>query len=163
MKFIKEFKLDMVKRYLNGEAIPLFGNGSRHTCCKTVRTWVKLYHYHGEEGLSHRYHKHTIEEKRQAVIRFMDGESREDIAASLGISKSVLLQWSRLYLKGGLAGIELNHLSGRPPIMSTKKNPGRKTRAELERENEYLKAEVEYLKKLDALVQKRKVQRQKKK
>lgn len=163
MKFTKEFKLEMVKKYLNGEVIPSFGNGSRHTCRKTVRTWAKLYHYHGEEGLSHHYRKHTIEEKRQAVIRFMDGESRQDVAASLGISKSVLLQWSRLYLKGGLAGIELNHLSGRPPIMSTKKSPGRKTRAELERENEYLKAEVEYLKKLDALIQKGKVQRQKKK
>ena len=65
----------MVKKYLNGEVIPLFGNGSRHTVCKTVRSWVKLYQYHGEECLGHHYHKHTIEEKRQAVIRFMNGES----------------------------------------------------------------------------------------
>jgi transposase len=45
----------------------------------------------------------------------------------------------------------------------SKNTPGRKTRAELEKENKYLKAEVEYLKKLDALVQKRKVQQSKKK
>ena len=163
MKFTKEFKLEMIKKYLNGEVIPRFGDGSKHTCNKTVRTWVKLYQHHGEEGLSHHYKKHTIREKEDAVIRFMNGESREDIAASLGISRSVLLQWSRLYSKGGLSGIELNHLSGRPPIMSNKKNPGRKTRLELERENNALKAEVEYLKKLNALVQKRKVQQSKKK
>lgn len=162
MKFTKEFKLEMVKKYLNGEMIPMFGNGTRHNCSKTVRTWVKLYNYHGEEGLSHHYHKRTVMEKKNAVERFLAGESKQDIAASLGIAKSVLSKWTSLYAKGGVSGIELNHLSGRPPKMS-KKTPGRKTRAELEKENNYLKAEVEYLKKLDALVQKRKVQQSKKK
>ena len=162
MKFTKEFKLEMVKKYLNGEIIPKFGDGSKHTCSKTVRTWVKLYEYHGEEGLSHRYHKRTIKEKEYAVNRFLAGESKANVAASLGISKSVLSGWVSLYSKGGISSIELNHLSGRPPKMS-KNTPGRKTRAELEKENKYLKAEVEYLKKLDALVQKRKVQQSKKK
>lgn len=162
MKFAKEFKLEMVKKYLNGEMIQKFGDGSKHTCSKTVRMWVKLYEYHGEEGLNHRYHKRTIKEKEQAVERFLTGESKTDVAASLGINKSVLSKWVGLYSKGGTSGIELNHLSGRPPKMS-KSNPGRKTRTELEKENKYLKAEVEYLKKLDALVRKRKVQQPKKK
>lgn len=162
MKFTKEFKLEMVKKYLNGETIPRFGDGSKHNCSKTVRMWVKLYEYHGEEGLSHRYHKRSIKEKQRAVERFLAGESESDVAASLGIGKSVLSKWVSLYSKGGVPGIELNHLSGRPPKMS-KNNPGRKTRAELEKENKYLKAEVEYLKKLDALIRKRKVRQPKKK
>ena len=44
-----------------------------------------------------------------------------------------------------------------------KNTSGRKTRTELEKEKKYLKSEVEYLKKLEALVQKRKVQQLKKK
>ena len=162
MKFTKEFKLEMVKKYLNGEMIPKFGDGSKHTCSKTVRTWVKLYEYHGEEGLSHHYSKKTIKEKEHAVERFLAGESKADVAASLRISKSVLSEWVRLYSQGGISGIQLNYLSGRPQKMS-KNTPGRKTRAELEKENKYLKAEVEYLKKLDALVQKTKVRQSKKK
>lgn len=121
--------------------IPKFGDGSKHSCSKKVREWVKLYEYHGEEGLSLRYHKRTIKEKEHAVEMFLAGESKTDIAASLGISKSVLYKWVTLYSKGGISDIELNHLSGRTPKMS-KNNPGRKTRAELEKENKYLKAEV---------------------
>ena len=99
MKFTKKFKLKMVKKYLNGEMIPKFGDRSKHICSKTVRGWVKLYEYHGEEGLNHRCHKSTIKEKEDAVERFLAGESKTNVAAFLGISKSVLSKWISLYLR----------------------------------------------------------------
>lgn len=145
MKYSKEFKIQVVKKYLNGEFIDSFGDGNRRTVTKSIRKWVRLYEIHGEEGLSHRRRKKTIEEKRLAIEKVLNGESIKSVAYSLGVEHAVVSKWMKLYQQGGIKGIELSHNSGRPPNMK-RFATGRKSRAELEKENEYLKAEIAYLK-----------------
>lgn len=74
MKYTKDFKMGIVKKYLNGEYIPTFGDGSRHTCTKTIRKWARLYEYHGDEALGHRYNRFSIEheDKASAMIVLAD-------------------------------------------------------------------------------------------
>jgi transposase len=81
-------------------------------------------------------------------------------------TQSTIISWVRRYEQLGLDG--LNEQKGRPTTMKkdkpvSKKNAEPLTRLEeLERENLYLKAEVDFLKKLQALTQGKQTQQKKK-
>ena len=78
------------------------------------------------------------------------GSSEMDTALHFGLTdSSTIARWKKAFLEGKVEG--LNKHKGRPP-MSKKKNTEQKTvyEQELERENELLRLEVEYLKKLRA-------------
>ena len=73
--------------------------------------------------------------------------------------------WAKHYEEDGYNGL-IDKKKGRPSMRkkkSIKKDDSEKSREELLEELEYLRAENEYLKKLDALVQERKAQERKKK
>lgn len=90
--------------------------------------------------------------QREACIRF-------DIPA-----QSTVLNWQRDYEKSGILGLE-NKPKGRPKKMSDYKRKKRKSDKPLTREeellleNERLRAENDFLKKLDALTLKKNKQR----
>ena len=90
--------------------------------------------------------------QREACIRF-------DIAA-----QSTVLNWQRDYEKNGILGLE-NKPRGRPKIMNDYKRKKRKSDKPLTREeellleNEKLRAENDFLKKLDALTLKKNKQK----
>ena len=46
-KYSKEFKLDCVLKYLNGEYVETPPNTKRHTFTNKVGEWVRLYNLHG--------------------------------------------------------------------------------------------------------------------
>ena len=78
-----------------------------------------------------------------------------DLREAGGISR-----WERQYHEGGIEALKPRR-KGRPPNMSQPKQPPQSTpeptqdgrsREDLLKENEYLRAEVAYLKKLDALL-----------
>jgi transposase-like protein len=46
-KYSKEFKLNCVLRYLNGEYIETPPNTKRHTFTNKIGEWVRLYKLHG--------------------------------------------------------------------------------------------------------------------
>ena len=50
-KYSKEFKLDCVLRYLNGEYIETPPNTKRHTFTNKIGEWVRLYKLHGEKRI----------------------------------------------------------------------------------------------------------------
>jgi len=80
--------------------------------------------------------------------------TQKETAIKFGVGGSkVIGKWERRYLENGISGLEDKN-KGRKPRVQKPKPP--KTRLEeLEEENLNLRIEIDYLKKLDALVSER--------
>ncbi len=164
MRFTKEFKLECIRKYKTGEHIYDPGGCKHKTFIDKVRRWVRIYDSVGEVGLEHKKPKRTWQDKMDMIQRVLNGESIQSVALSNGIQEDLLSKWYKIYQESGIDGLKLDR-RGRPPKMAKKPKTSNepKTKEELEKELEYLRAENEYLKKLNALVQKRKGRQPKKK
>ena len=104
-------------------------------------------------------------EFKQNVVETMqrDHLSYRDAARQFGITdKDMVSNWERIYLEEGAAGLSvLRHRRATSPSIERKPKLGKKIEDDLAAENERLRAEVDYLKKLNALVDER-VRREKK-
>ena len=157
-KYDVAFKLTVVKAYLAGEgSYRMLADKFDIPNHSIVIKWVKKYETLGESGL-----KRKITDKTYSVQFKLDvlhykirtGESYQDVAIKFGVSEpSIIANWLRAWQKDGVGG--LSKPKGRPTM--SKKNNIQKNRGEkltkeqeLERENELLRAENAYLKKLQA-------------
>lgn len=170
-KYDERFKLKVVKQYLSGAA----GAGrvaQEHGLSRSVlQRWVSAYREHGRAGLSKKYSIYDARFKLDVLRRMWRDElSYNQVAALYDIRHPPRVGiWERQYHAGGLGALAPK-LRGRPKRMPTAKPPikpaaqGNDTRTveELRKENEYLRAEVAYLKKLDALIQAKKAAARKK-
>ena len=165
MRFTKEFKLECVRKHKAGEHIDDPGGCKHETFARMIRVWTRIYDALGEEGLEHRRREWSWQDKMALVQRVLGGESLTSVANSSGIQTDLLSKWHKIYKEHGIDGLKSSGKKGRPPKMPNKPKPenGPKTVDELERENEELRAENEYLKKLSALVQGRKGRQPRKK
>ena len=164
MKYTKEFKLNCIRKYKNGEFIENPPGVKRKLFKKQILIWVHIYDNLGEVGLDHNKPKLSAETIVELIERVESGESYSQVALSVGRQDDLLIKWHKIYLQDGIDGLK-SLKRGRKP-MTVKKPKNDKTKSEFEKlkeENEYLRAENEYLKKLNALVQKRKDQEPKKK
>ena len=108
-------------------------------------------------------------EKEQIINRvLLDGETVLSVSIDEGLlSNGILFNWIREYKNMGYNIVERKR--GRSPTIMKKPKISNKTETiqeeveRLKKENLYLKAELEYSKKLRAVVQARKNQQQKKK
>lgn len=164
MRFTKEFKLECIRKYKAGERIDDPGGCRHKTFWNTILEWVRIYDAMGEIGLEHKKPKRSWQDKLDMIERVLNGESIKSVANSNGMKCSLLSKWYKIYQKSGIDGLKSDR-RGRPSkTMKKPKTPNEpKTRNELEKELECLRAENEYLKKLNALVQKRKGRQPKKK
>ena len=130
---------------------------------------INLIDKHGVDILKKGKNKlHTKIEKQEAIDRVLiNGEPIWSVALDIGLlSKSMLNNWIKNYKEMGYNIVERKR--GRSLTMfkaiKGKENETDKEKIKrLEEENLYLKAELEYTKKLRAVVQARKNQQQKKK
>lgn len=131
---------------------------------------VKLIDIHGFDVLRTNKNKVYIKyEKQEAIDRVLiNNEPVWTVALDIGLPSDSLLQaWIKKYKEMGYNIVEQKR--GRSPTMikkpkNIKQNETDKEKIKrLEEENLYLKAELEYSKKLRAVVQARKNQQQKKK
>lgn len=127
-----------------------------------------LYENHGEDKLKHKFNKWTKTQKELAIKRVINGESINRVALDIGLtSNSLLSSWIKRYKENGYTIVERKR--GRPPMNKSSTNkkdnltPKQREIKDLEKRIKELEIENEYLKKLDALVQKRKAQQLKKK
>ena len=128
---------------------------------------INLIEKHGINSLriskNQKYSRKFKEIAIQRVLAYK--ESTNAIALDLGLSsKGMLLNWVKKYKENGYNIVERKR--GRSPTMikKPKKNETLEEKIKrLEEENLYLKAEIEYTKKLRAVVQARKSLQQKKK
>ncbi len=168
MRWTKEEKLRMVLEYKKNGFTPTVEGCSRKTMYGRILAWAKIYDTHGESGLEHRSRHWTYEDKTNAVQRVLDGESYHEVAHSLGMPGTTqIAAWHRKYLELGWDGLKLDGRGGKtrmgnkPAKPSESRSQAEET-VELRKRLEYLEAENAYLKKLAALVQRRKAREQRK-
>jgi len=133
-----------------------------------LRLWVRFYQTYGNSGLKPRMKRQYDPAFKLAVLEAIDKEllSLREACVRFNIpSESVIINWRKAYESKGQSGL-IPQAKGRPKQMKppikrkAKKSAQPLTREEeLLLENEYLKAENELLKKLQALVQTNKKQK----
>ena len=126
---------------------------------------VRLIDKHGKKILKRKNQKYSLEFKEKAVKRVVENkEPAKCVAIDIGLSSDGQLnRWVSYYKKNGY-----NMVKRKRGQSIMKKKPKKNESIEekvkrLEEENLYLKAELEYSKKLEAVVQARKNRQQKKK
>lgn len=151
-KYSYDLKLTVVREYQEGQLgiRPLakkHGIGSK----SVVHGWIKVYERFGAEGLKRKNKTYSVQ-FRLDVLSFMKrtGFSQTETALHFGITEpTIISSWKKAILKGKDEGLNIH--KGRPPMSKNNKTDIEMTyKQKLERENELLRLEVEYLKKLRA-------------
>ncbi|MGE7837625.1 helix-turn-helix domain-containing protein [Viridibacillus arvi] len=158
-KYSQSFKLKIVQEYLKGNlGYLLLAQKYGIPSSTPIKHWVRAYKAFGEEGLQRKTkHEEYPVQFKLDVLNFMKhtGASYQDTAIRFNMNHpSLIATWNSKCLKEGVEG--LKHAKGRPSM--SKKTKVTVTKAEkimsreeqLERENERLRLEVAYLKKLKA-------------
>jgi transposase len=158
-KYQTEFKLKVVKSFLAGEGGAKLLARQWSVPEEKIRTWVNHYRLHGIGGLRPKRSAYSAQFKLQ-VLSHQDREllSSRQVAAIYDIrNPNQVVVWRRAVDEGGVAALERKKQAHR--MKAEKPNPElqqdtdsvsshRVMRDEIER----LRAEVAYLKKLEALV-----------
>lgn len=157
MRYDLDFKMQVIAYYEQGHT-GLATSEKFKIDPKLVRTWVKQYQSGGIEAIKPKTNKakYSSEFKYKVITTMLkEGLSQSEVALTFNISSPALIShWHKAYRLHGMSGL-ISKPKGRV-VMSkpyiTDKPDDEKSLAELKRENEYLRAEVAYLKKLDALL-----------
>ena len=168
MKYSKEFKLECVMKYKNGEHINDPPGVKHRAFHDQILKWNKIFDSMGEKGFDHDKPTLSIKERIGLFVRVENGESYNAVACSVGIKDSLLSKWHKIYLQDGIEGLQ-SLKRGKPKMNNKPKveksldqmTPEEKNKYYEER-LEYLEAENAYLKKLRALVQSKQDQQRKK-
>lgn len=157
-KYSLSFKLKVVQHYLSGL------EGQKATAKRfgidhgAVRKWSSAWELHGEVGLAPRYSSYSPAFKESVILHMREHLlSARQVSAKFNIPAftSVCL-WEQLYDEGGLEALQ-NKRRGRKRMSEPTKEPFPKSTSSLLNKNEreeleLLRAEVAYLKKLQALL-----------
>lgn len=157
-KYSVELKLEVVLKYLNN-SISLGCLSDEYFICKSdILKWVSAYKAHGVDGLCNSNRTYSGDFK-VSVVEFMHKEkmSARKTAAYFNIaSYSTVCRWERIYLSEGKEALLSSHsLVADNNQQYTQIDDPDKTNNDITAELQHLRMENEYLKKLNALVQKR--------
>lgn len=161
-KFTLEFKLECIEKFRNHEKIDVpEGYASLpSTFYHNVRDWYNAYKVNGVKALSTKGQNLLTYEQKLALVRLViSGRTVRNVAAEHCIGHGNLSRWVQQYklygangLKCSIRGKKTKDLFMKSRTKKSKISPSVKEELELLRKrNEYLEAEIEYLKKLDAL------------
>ncbi|MEJ5996637.1 transposase [Pedobacter sp. Du54] len=168
VKHSLEFKLTIVNQLLNGSRSLVTISRENGLERRMVFQWLQFYERFGEAGLRPQSTVYSLENKLEAV-RYFTNKKVSLRAACLQFnirSTSVLSNWLRIYGSGGSEGLSAE-TRGKKCLMKpriSKKAPGKTLTAheQVLEENKRLRAEVAFLKKLRALIQKEESKKNKK-
>jgi len=161
-KFTLEFKLECIEKFKNHEKIeiPKDYTSLPDTFYHNVRDWYNAFRNNGVKALSTNGQNLLTYEQKLALVRLViTGKTVRNVAAEHCIGHGNLSQWVKKYklygedgLKCFIRGKKTRNLFMKSRTKKSRISPSVKEELELLRKrNEYLEAEVEYLKKLDAL------------
>ena len=159
-KYSNELKLEIVKYCIEGyhskyDAAKKFNIPSP----TPIDSWIRKYKEHGVEGIIKQKKSSYSGEFKQNVVEYMHSNhlSATETAIHFRIMTDVVLKWERIYYEEGPQAL-YEERRGRSKNMSTKpqkKKLDKELEEDLIAENQRLRMENEYLKKLNALVQER--------
>ena len=157
MRYDLDFKIQVIAYYMQGHT----GRATAEEFNldnKIVIKWVKQYQSGSIEAIKPKISKayYSREFKHEVITTMLSqGLSQSEAALRFNISSPALIShWHKAYRQEGMSGLTSKR-QGRTAMSKpyiTDKPDDEKTAAELRRELEYLRAEVAYLKKLDALL-----------
>ncbi|TSI07324.1 helix-turn-helix domain-containing protein [Lysinibacillus sp. BW-2-10] len=159
-KYSDEFKLKIVTEYLNGKlGFKRLAEKYNIPNCSVIPGWVRAYKEFGIEGIRRKTKKAVYSVQfKLTVLNFMKqtGASYQDTAIEFNLNnQSMIMNWNRKLLEKGVEGLE-DKSKGRPPmskkskLTTTNHNNIQSREDQLARENELLRLEIAYLKKLNA-------------
>lgn len=169
IKHSDAFKLQVVQQYLGG-SIGFHSLARQHGIVgPMVRRWVECYRLHGMDGLARKVGQYSPEFKLSVLQDMWDNSlSQTQAAARHNVRNPTSIGiWASRYLSGGYEALirpgrrKIQDM----PAPTSKPEPLRddeKPREQLLAELEYLRMENAYLKKLEALVQAKKLAASKK-
>lgn len=134
-----------------------------------IKYLIRLIDKHGYDILRTTKNKYYAPEQKERIINriLLDNESITMVSIEEGLySSGVLVNWIQKYKENGYNIVERKRGRSTMPKKPTKSKMNETIEEKvkrLEEENLYLKAELDYSKKLRAVVQSRKNQQQKKK
>lgn len=156
-KYDEQFKLDTVQQCLLGQISVEEIARLRGLDYSMVRRWVSGYQVHGMAGLSKQYVRHSAQFKLEVLERIAreNLSDRQAVAIYNLRNAGIVSQWRQRYDAGGMCALmptpqgrsTMPHKHPAAPI------PKDMTEKQLREEIAYLRAENDYLKKLDALIQ----------
>lgn len=166
-KLSYEDKINLYNDRKNGMSINSLGSKYKIRS-EGIEYLIRLINKHGFNVLRTVKNKYySIQEKERIINRvLLDNEAINSVAIDEGLaSRGMLQNWLKNYKNMGYNIVERKRgRSTMPKVTKKKENETDKEKIKrLEEENLYLKAELEYSKKLRAVVQARKNQQQKKK
>ena len=168
-KYSFEDKIDIYKKRKNGDTLKSLSLQCGMTV-HNIQYLVWLVDKHGFDILIPKRNRNYSKKEKERIINriLLNNESIQSVAVDEGLpSEGMLHTWVKKYKENGYNIVEKK--KGRNPTMFKKPKQAKKDETieekvkRLEEENLYLKAELEYSKKLRAVVQARKNQQQKKK
>ena len=151
MRYDLDFKMQVIAYYRQGHT-GLATSETFKVDSKLVQKWIKQYQSGGIDAIKPKTSKakYNSEFKLNVLTTMLkDDLSQSEVALRFNISSPALIShWHKAYRQQGMSGL-ISKPKGRTamskPFITDKPD-------ELKREKEYLRAEVAYLKKLDALL-----------
>lgn len=162
MKFALEFKLECIEKFKKGEKIDIPDGypSLPETFYHNVRDWIKAYSVNGVKALATKGQNVLSQEQKLALVRMViAGKTVRAVAAEHCVGHGTLGAWVKKYKLYGEDGLKC-FARGRKTKDLFMKSRTKKSRISpsvkeelllLRQRNEYLEAEVAYLKKLEAL------------
>ena len=163
MRYSYEFKKNAVELYRQGRWIETPEGVTQSSFRRKIREWHRRESAQGPESYKHKNQNRnwTPEDKLELVSKVIAGNSITSVAFDAGINDGMLYQWVRKYKILGYNGL-INQKKGRKSKTTNMKkvnynNPRKINESEYEElvrlraENEYIKAEIEVIKKEIAL------------
>jgi transposase-like protein len=162
MRYSYEFKRKAVELYRQGLWPDTPDGINTEHFHDTIRIWVRIEESCGPDALRRKSQNKewTPEERYALVARVLAGDSIKKVAYSVGINNGQLYQWVRKYKIYGYNGLILKKgRKSKDPDMKKvgTRKPPKPNESEYEElirlraENEYMKAEIEVIKKEIAL------------
>ena len=162
MRYSYEYKRKAVEMYRQGLWPDTPEGLDTENFHKTIRYWARTEESCGSDALRHKTQNKewTPEERYTLVARVLAGDSIKNVACSVGINNGLLYQWVRKYKIYGYNGLILKKgRKSKDPDMKKvgTRKPPKPNESEYEElirlraENEYMKAEIEVIKKEIAL------------